>query len=321
MDVLIQKKDVKVLSTTNQDIFKEDHQFTFEDGFNIAVAFTAYDNDSNWILNRKYGELYFSAYSWGQYKNGTYFNKNERIQSSVCTREQLGLVEDQLHKGEFLPLHDTSYDFLNSYQKKFLCTKKEDLYIFGDFDSAQARLININLKRCRGHDYCASEEEIDAFLMNKFLLIYHNQVRFEPRKYGDEAIVPESIIHWIIVNTQSRTTIPYKITTTKLLLQDAIINLDDITELEDSSIFSFDRQPVRSYEKDVDIVMNIAFERNLDMNLIDREGYTVLDYLSDMGGMQSIVQSFFVIVLSFWNYNFLDDFLVSKLFRYKKNPD
>ena len=67
--------------------------------------------------------------------------------------------------------------------------------------------------------------------------------------------------------------------------------------------------------------MNIAIERNLDMKLIDREGYTVLDYLSDMGGMQNIVQSVLIIVLSFWNYNFLDDFLVSKLFRYEKNPD
>ena len=66
-----------------------------------------------------------------------------------------------------------------------------------------------------------------------------------------------------------------------------MINLDDLTELEDSTIFKFDSIPVRPYEK-VDrstVVMAISLERNLDLTVIVREGYTILDLLSDVGGL------------------------------------
>ena len=57
---------------------------------------------------------------------------------------------------------------------------------------------------------------------------------------------------------------PFRITQTRLFLQDEYVNLDDITELEDDTIFSFDQQPVRPYEKDLDLIMEIKIERNLD---------------------------------------------------------
>ena len=64
-----------------------------------------------------------------------------------------------------------------------------------------------------------------------------------------------------------------------------MINLDDITELEDGSVFSFDQMPLRPYEKDLDVVIEVSVELNLDQVVIAREGYTILDYISDIGGM------------------------------------
>lgn len=61
--------------------------------------------------------------------------------------------------------------------------------------------------------------------------------------------------------------------------------MDEITELMDSSIFSLEAMPVRPYEKDRNVVMEISIERNLDLRVIAREGYTILDFLSDLGGM------------------------------------
>ena len=45
MDVLIARKDVDVLSTTNDQHFKDDFIFSYENGLNIAVSFTAYDSE------------------------------------------------------------------------------------------------------------------------------------------------------------------------------------------------------------------------------------------------------------------------------------
>ena len=61
--------------------------------------------------------------------------------------------------------------------------------------------------------------------------------------------------------------------------------MDEITELMDSSIFSLEPMPVRPYEKDRDVIMELSIERNLDLRVIAREGYTILDFLSDLGGM------------------------------------
>ena len=53
------------------------------------------------------------------------------------------------------------------------------------------------------------------------------------------------------------------------------------------------------------------------MNLIERNGYTVLDLLSDVGGLQAILISGIVFTLSIFNYNFLENYLVYKLFKSK----
>ena len=95
--------------------------------------------------------------------------------------------------------------------------------------------------RCHDRPDCKKDEEITKFLKNKFLLLIFNQVRFDSRYFGEEAIIPESKINWVPVNTQIQQTIPFKVSTTELFLQDVkTINLDDLTELADNSIFKLE---------------------------------------------------------------------------------
>ena len=82
-----------------------------------------------------------------------------------------------------------------------------------------------------------------------------------------------------------RMTFPFKISQTRLFLQDEAINLDDLTELEDGTIFSLDEMSIRSYEKDKHAQIDITIEMDLSELVIARDGYTFLDYLSDIGGM------------------------------------
>ena len=82
-----------------------------------------------------------------------------------------------------------------------------------------------------------------------------------------------------------RTTIPFKISQARLFLQDLIINLDDFTMLENETIFSLEQLPLISFEKNSWTQVDITIEMNLDEKMIARDGYTILDYLSDIGGM------------------------------------
>ena len=46
-----------------------------------------------------------------------------------------------------------------------------------------------------------------------------------------------------------------------------------------------------------------------------RDGYTLLDYFSDIGGIEDFLFSTTAIFLVWWNHNNFDNFLASKLYR------
>ena len=58
---------------------------------------------------------------------------------------------------------------------------------------------------------------------------------------------------WLPVNSQVQQTTPFKVLTTQLYLQDMFINLDDLTELQDESIFKLEMLPLKPYEKDYNV--------------------------------------------------------------------
>ena len=61
--------------------------------------------------------------------------------------------------------------------------------------------------------------------------------------------------------------------------------------------------------------MDITVEMNLDQLVVVREGYTFLDLLSDIGGLQGILFSSVGFFIAFCNYNMLDNYMVTKLYR------
>ena len=52
-----------------------------------------------------------------------------------------------------------------------------------------------------------------------------------------------------------------------------------------------------------------------DQTLIERDGYTILDILSDVGGLQGILISIIYYALGILNFNYLDNYLASKLYK------
>lgn len=80
-----------------------------------------------------------------------------------------------------------------------------------------------------------------------------------------------------------------------------------------------DQQPIRPYEKDYDVQMDITYERNKDLINVSRDGYTILDWISDIGGIQGILISAIAIILGYWNYNYFDNYMVQKLYMIAKS--
>ena len=85
-----------------------DHNYVFdaEQGLELAVGFTAYDNNREWILDKSIGELAFIAYEWGEDKEtGDVFVKRERIPSHLCSKDELGLGNNE-NEHRFYPIKE-----------------------------------------------------------------------------------------------------------------------------------------------------------------------------------------------------------------------
>ena len=101
-------------------------------------------------------------------------------------------------------------------------------------------------------------------------------------------------------------------------MQDYAIDLDEITKIYDDSIFELKALPKRAYEKDTVVLMDITIELDLDRKLIKRMCYSLLELMSDVGGMIGILMVFLSSIVSCFNYNNFDNYMVSRLFKIKK---
>ena len=52
----------------------------------------------------------------------------------------------------------------------------------------------------------------------------------------------------------------------------------------------------------------------MDLTVIERSGYTLIDLLSDVGGIQGLLLTIFGTLLNVWNYKFLENYIASQLF-------
>ena len=69
-DILINRKDIDIMSVIKKDYYSEDEQFQHSQGLEFAVALTAYDGERESILDPSIGELIFETYEFGVDKFG-----------------------------------------------------------------------------------------------------------------------------------------------------------------------------------------------------------------------------------------------------------
>ena len=71
------------------------------------------------------------------------------------------------------------------------------------------------------------------------------------------------------------------------------------------------------YEIDDKVWVSVTIEMDLNRMDYSRSRYTLFDLLSDFGGISVTFVQIFAILLAAWNYNVVENFMVSRLFRIK----
>ena len=61
-------------------------------------------------------------------------------------------------------------------------------------------------------------------------------------------------------------------------------------------------------------VASVAFEMNLHLEVVEREVYSLLDWIRSLGGFQRGLRTIFSIMLFIWTYKRYETYMVSNLF-------
>ena len=72
------------------------------------------------------------------------------------------------------------------------------------------------------------------------------------------------------------------------------------------------------YEHSDNVWLSITFEMSLDLITYEREVYTFLLLLSDIGGLAGALMTLLALFMTLWNFKTFDNYLVSKLFRIRR---
>ena len=92
-------------------------------------------------------------------------------------------------------------------------------------------------------------------------------------------------------------------------------NFDKLTELEKDSLFRLKYQPSRPFEWDPNSVAVLGIEHCPNHIIVGRVNVTILDVLSDIGGLVEVL--FFIIGAFVYvvNYEHLNNHLAAKLYK------
>ena len=61
------------------------------------------------------------------------------------------------------------------------------------------------------------------------------------------------------------------------------------------------------------------FEHDPNLTVIKRSGYTILDWIANVGGLRAIICFTCSYLMSYWSFNYPQNFMVSRLFKYQKS--
>ena len=82
IDILVNRKDVDIVTASIDSFFDQDYVFDYDAGLNIAFAFTSYDGTNEMpIDDPSIVEVVFNSFQWGEEAavNGEYFAGRSRI--------------------------------------------------------------------------------------------------------------------------------------------------------------------------------------------------------------------------------------------------
>ena len=165
-------------------------------------------------------------------------------------------------------------------------------------------------------DQCKPDDEIDEALQGAHLVVYSKQVLFDFTKYGEQSIKTDHKAEQFLLSRSLPQFYPMELIRMMVSLQDLLLNLDSLTLFERSNLWTVRTDPAQSIDSLVTDGLLGLVEISLSQDLIhyERKGYTLLDLLSDIGGMIGLFYSFISFTVNIFSSGIINEYLVTKLY-------
>ena len=135
-------------------------------------------------------------------------------------------------------------------------------------------------------------------------------MRFSTREYAtNQKVSQETRFEYIPVNSQIREEAVYKVRLTDLELQDEYYQFSQLTE-DKMRIFGNSFQFSRPYEFTDRVHLQITWEFDLNLYRVDRDVYSILDWIGDVGGLSEGLVIGLGAILTLLNFKRFEHFLI-----------
>ena len=118
----------------------------------------------------------------------------------------------------------TAAKHLNEYASKMQCFSSQVQHsLYGNYDSYEARNIVVVFEKCdplKTTVKCKTDDEINAWMLQKYLIVYVNQERFIQHVFDEDSVKKEALMRWAPLNPELRTDLVFTINRTKQELYD-----------------------------------------------------------------------------------------------------
>ena len=86
-------------------------------------------------------------------------------------------------------------------------------------------------------------------------------------------------------------------------------------------LFTLTEQKVLPYERQDKTWLSITIEMDMNRMEYSRSRYTILDLLANFGGFIGIWGKVFAFLMAAWNFNALDNYMVSRLYKMRSKEE
>ena len=183
--IMRDREDTK-FHTTEESLGSEEVLSYEQTHANVMLSFQGFIDDDLKPISMEDLEGYIDILALLQTfdrRNGEYTESVELLGLSPCSKQYVD-INFFSHES----FNDKSFD--DNIEFSICIDDPQRIEHVGNTEQIYYKGLVIVILRCQGqYTECKSEEEIDAFLENKFLYVYHNDEKFSPDEYDKRPVI------------------------------------------------------------------------------------------------------------------------------------